>query len=296
MSRSMVAALAWGGVVLAGALWGAGALVAQWLMAGGMAPHTLALARFALGLPLLWWWHWRQRPACGAALRMTGRERLLVAGTGAAMALNVSCWFAGIEVLGAALPTIISICCAPAIVAGVAALRGWERLTPRVAAALLLALGGVLLVAVAPGGLALPARYAAGIAWSLASAVLHAAVVLGNARMPARIPAVTASAWGMTAAALCMLPVAALQGLHGPAGAQAWLGLAYTGVVTTSIAYLLFAWGARRLGPTAAGVCTLVEPLVATLLAAWLFAHPLAPQQWLGAVLLAAAMVLLTRS
>jgi DME family drug/metabolite transporter len=199
-------------------------------------------------------------------------------------------------VLGAALPTIISICCAPVIVAVVSALRGWERLTARVAAALLLALGGVGLIAIPAGGWLLPANYAAGITWSLASAVLHAVVVLGNARMPARIPAVTASAWSMTAAALCMLPIAAVQALAWPASAADWLGMAYTGVVTTSVAYLLFAWGARRLGPTAAGVCTLVEPLVATLLAAWVFAQPLVPQQWLGALLLAAAMVLLTRS
>ncbi|KAB2893147.1 MAG: EamA/RhaT family transporter, partial [Burkholderiaceae bacterium] len=49
-------ALAWGGVVLAGALWGGGAPVAQQLMAGGMAPSSLTLARFGLGLPLLLAW------------------------------------------------------------------------------------------------------------------------------------------------------------------------------------------------------------------------------------------------
>ncbi|WP_269759460.1 hypothetical protein [Variovorax sp. E3] len=57
----MSAALAWGGVLLAGALWGGGALVAQFLIQGGVAPQSLSLARFALGLPLLWWLHWRAR-------------------------------------------------------------------------------------------------------------------------------------------------------------------------------------------------------------------------------------------
>jgi drug/metabolite transporter (DMT)-like permease len=59
MNARMSAALAWGGVLLAGALWGGGALVAQFLIDGGIAPQSLSLARFALGVPLLWWLHWR---------------------------------------------------------------------------------------------------------------------------------------------------------------------------------------------------------------------------------------------
>jgi len=104
-----------------------------------------------------------------------------------------------------------------------------------------------------------------------------------------------ASALGMTAAAACMALLALPQGVTWPVGAAGWLGVAYTGLVTTSLAYLLFAWGARRLTPTAAVVGIMVEPLVATLLAAWLFASPIAARQWLGALLLAAALVPLTR-
>jgi drug/metabolite transporter, DME family len=119
--------------------------------------------------------------------------------------------------------------------------------------------------------------------------------VLGNARMPARVPAVTASAWGMTAAALCMLAVAVPAGITWPDGGAQWLGVGYTGVVTTSVAYLAFAWGARRLSPTAAVVGTLIEPLVAALLAAALFSQAMTPRQWAGALLLAGAMLLLVR-
>ncbi|MNU07825.1 EamA-like transporter family protein [compost metagenome] len=66
-------------------------------------------------------------------------------------------------------------------------------------------------------------------------------------------------------------------------------------MATTSVAYLAFAWGARRLPPTAAVVGTLVEPLVAAWLAALWLAQPMAPRQWLGAALLAGAMLLLVR-
>ncbi|MDQ0035754.1 DME family drug/metabolite transporter [Variovorax boronicumulans] len=296
----MSAALAWGGVLLAGALWGGGALVAQFLIDGGIAPQSLSLARFALGVPLLWWLHWRaQRMAQSADAHwrhLTRREQFQVVGTGAAMALNVSCWFAGIAHLGAALPTVISICCAPVIVALVSVARGYEPFGLRLLGGLVLALAGVaLLVMPAKGWGPLPAGHAAGLAWSFASAFCYALVVLGNARMPVRVPAVTASAWGMSVAALCMLAVAWPSGITWPSGAAQWLGAAYTGVVTTSVAYLAFAWGARRLSPTAAVVGTLIEPLVAALLAALLFAEPMAPRQWLGAVLLAVAMLLLMR-
>jgi DME family drug/metabolite transporter len=297
----MSAALAWGGVLLAGALWGGGALVAQFLIDGGIAPQSLSLARFALGVPLLWWLHWRAertRPS-SANVRwrhLTRREQFQVVGTGAAMALNVSCWFAGIVHLGAALPTVISICCAPVIVVLVSVARGYERFGLRLVAGLVLALAGVaLLVMSADGWGPLPAGHAAGLAWSFGSAFCYALVVLGNARMPVRVPAVTASAWGMSVAALCMLAVAWPTGITWPSGTAQWLGAGYTGVVTTSVAYLAFAWGARRLSPTAAVVGTLIEPLVAALLAALLLTQPMAPRQWAGAVLLAGAMLLLMR-
>ena len=297
MNARMTAALAWGGVLLAGTLWGGGALVAQFLIDGGMAPQSLSLVRFALGVPLLWWLHRRaQQPAGARWSGLSRREQFQVAGTGAAMALNVSCWFAGIAHLGAALPTVISICCAPTIVALVSVLRGYERLGLRLLVGLVLALAGVaLLVMPASGWSPLPAGHAAGLAWSFGSAFCYALVVLGNARMPERVPAVTASAWGMSAAALCMLAVAWPVGITWPSGTAQWLGAGYTGVVTTSVAYLAFAWGARRLSPTAAVVGTLIEPLVAALLAAWLLAQPMAQQQWSGAVLLALAMLLLMR-
>jgi DME family drug/metabolite transporter len=47
------------------------------------------------------------------------------------MALSVVSWFAGIAVLGAALPTVIAICCAPVLVALVSVVCGFERMTRR---------------------------------------------------------------------------------------------------------------------------------------------------------------------
>ena len=288
--------LAWGGVLLAGLLWGIGAIVAQSVMQSGMSAYSLSLARFALGLPLLWLWHIRQNAGKTENVAWAGlsmRNRRLILFTGLAMALNVTCWFAGIELIGATLPTVISICCAPILVAIFSVLRGYELLNGQLMSGLGLAVGGVALIVVT-NGVYLPANYALGLVWSFSSAILYAVVVLGNARMPKEVPATTVSAWSMTAATVFMAVVSAVRGIDLPSTTVVWLQVGYTGVVTTSVAYLAFSWGARHLPPTSAVVGTLVEPLAAAVLAAWIWNQPLTGQQYFGATLLAAAMWVLS--
>ncbi len=53
---------------------------------------------------------------------------------------------------------------------------------------------------------------------------------------------------------------------------------------------LAFNWGAARVSPTLLTVATLVEPLTAVLLAAWLLHETLQPLQGPGAVLMLAAI------
>ncbi len=159
-----------------------------------------------------------------------------------------------------------------------------------------LALGvvGVALIVVTRD-FVLPHDYLMGLVWSFSSAFLYAMVVLGNARMPKNVPSVTASAWSMTAATIFMLLVCGIQGITLPHTPLAWLQVGYTGIVTTSIAYLAFAWGARNLPPTSAVVGTLIEPLAAAVLAAWLWNQQLTAQQYAGALSLGLAMYALSR-
>lgn len=290
-------AKAWWCVLLAGFLWGVGALVAQSAMDAGISPHTLSLARFALGLPLLWLWHGRQDMHIKRQSRwnqLPWQGRLHIVWTGLAMAANVTCWFLGIERIGATLPTVISICFAPVLVAVFSVARGYEPLSARLVCGLVLGVAGVALIVVT-GDFVLPQDYRMGLIWSFSSALLYALVVLGNARMPKEVSSVTASAWSMTAATIFMALVCAVQGVTLPHTPLVWLQVGYTGIVTTSIAYLAFAWGARNLPPTSAVVGTLVEPLAAAILAAWLWNQQLTAQQYAGALALAFAMYVLSR-
>jgi drug/metabolite transporter, DME family len=105
-------------------------------------------------------------------------------------------------------------------------------------------------------------------------------------------------------------PVGTMGGLFGLAAAFSvplllagdigWLatpsGLAmalWLGVVTTTVAYLLFAWGLRRLPAATVSTLTLGEPLTATLLGILLLGERLPPVAIVGLVVLAAGLTIL---
>jgi len=268
----------------AGFLWGTGALVVDVLVsAHGFTPAHISFLRFAIGAAVLLLVFGRRIP--WARLRA-------VAGTvgvaGLAMAGYVLCWFLGIEQIGPAVPTLIALCLPPVLVTLVAVLRGQERLDRQIVGVLAAALAGTALV-VAPhggGGPVANAGLLAGIGFSVASAVLYAGFTLVSGRLSTTLGAGPATTCLTVVAAAAMALYALVQPLHWPQGLppQAWY--LYLGVVTAALALLAFSWGAARLSPTGLTVATLVEPLTAVLLSAWLLGQALAPAQWAGGLLL----------
>jgi DME family drug/metabolite transporter len=67
-----------------------------------------------------------------------------------------------------------------------------------------------------------------------------------------------------------------------------WLGL-----VTTTVAYLLFGMGLRVLQPGHIATLTLLEPAVATLLGVVVLREPLSLIGWIGCLLVMGALALL---
>lgn len=283
------AALALGAACGAGFLWGTGALVVNVLIARhGFTPENISFWRFAVGAVVLLALF--VRPALWPAVR----PRLaLLAGAGACMALYVLCWFMGIERIGAAIPTLIALCLPPVLVTLVALLRGRERADAGLAVVLAAAIGGTALLVLrhgASGAAVSSATLLAGVALSVASAVLYAAFTLVSGGLSQALGAGPAAACLTLVAALVMGLSALIRPLAWPEQVppQAWF--LYLGVVTAALALLAFSWGAARLSPTALTVATLVEPLTAVLLAALLLGERLAPAQWLGAALLLASI------
>jgi len=269
----------------AGFLWGTGALVVNLLIVRhGFSAETISFWRFVVGAVVLLAFF--GRPPLWRAL---ATQWPLVLGAGTAMAGYVLCWFLGIERIGAAVPTLIALCLPPVLVTLLAVARRHEQLDGSLVLILAGALAGTALIVFRKGS-AGPAvgntALAAGIGWSVLSALLYAGFTLVSGRLSTRLgagPATTA----LTVVAAAVIGLSALvRPLAWPleVAPEAWL--LYLGVVTAALALLAFTWGAARLTPTALTVATLVEPLTAVVLSALLLGEQLAAAQWLGAALL----------
>jgi DME family drug/metabolite transporter len=276
----------------AGFLWGTGALVVNVLIARhGFTPENISFWRFVVGAVVL--------------LAVFGRRSLwsavrphlaVVLAAGTCMALYVWCWFLGIERIGAAVPTLIALCLPPVLVTIVALLRGRERLDAGLLLVLAAATGGTGLIVLRHGGTAGAADAAAsgqlwaGVAFSVASAVLYAAFSMVSGGLSKALGAGPAAACLTVVAAAAMAFTGTHRSLAWPAevAPEAWF--LYLGVVTAALALLAFSWGAAHLSPTALTVATLVEPLTAVVLAALLLGEQLGAAQWVGAVLLLGAI------
>lgn len=279
----------------AGFLWGTGALVVNLLVQRhGQSPENISFWRFVVGALALVLVFGR---SAAVWRRLAPRARMLAL-AGACMALYVTFWFLAIARIGAAVPTLIALCLPPVLVTLLAVARGREQLDAALALWLVLALGGTTLVVMQHGGGVASAdttALIAGVALSIGSAVLYAAFTLvsgGLSRTLGAGPstmALTIGAAGVTALGALYTPLA----WPGSWAPEAWM--LYLGLVTAALALLAFNWGAARLTPTTLTVATLVEPLTAVLLAAWLLGERLGPWQWLGAAAMLAAIAGLGR-
>jgi drug/metabolite transporter, DME family len=200
-------------------------------------------------------------------------------------------FFAAVADTGVAVGTIVALGSAPTL----AGLFEWalERRRPegRWAAATALACGGVVLLALSGGEASVSAP---GVALAVTAGAAYAVYTLAAKRLLAsgHAPeAVMGVAFGGGAVAL--LPALALSG---PGWLLASDGVAlalFLGIVPTTLAYLLFAHGLRRLTASETATLTLAEPLTAGMLGALVLSEQLSAASALGAGLVLAGMLVL---
>jgi DME family drug/metabolite transporter len=273
----------------AGFLWGTGALVVNLLISRfGLTAENVSFWRFVVGAIVLLAVFGRP----DFFRRVPVHAKLLLA-AGACMALYVLFWFLAIARIGAAVPTLIALCLPPVLVTLWSVARGRERLDTTLVALLTAALGGTALVVLrhsGPAGAVSTQAIVEGVLLSVGSALLYAVFTLVSGGLSKALGAGPATT-GLTVVAAATMGLAALYTpLAWPRELPPEAWLLYLGLVTAAIALLAFSWGAARLSPTALAVATLVEPLTAVLLAAWLLGEALVPLQWLGALLMLAAI------
>lgn len=246
-------------VLLAAMLWGTTG-AAQSLAPAGLSPYWVGALRLAVAsvfFAALAWHDWRARGA-----RLHG-GRVLLAGACVA-AYNLS-FFAGVKTAGVALGTALAIGSGP-IWAGLLQAALLRRLpAPTWWLGTLLGVAGGAAMAL-DGGASVRAPLS-GVALCLLAGLAYAVYALANKRLVAQAGPATVNLAVFGTAGLLSLPVAALLGGPLTLGPQTWGVVAYLGLVTTGLAYLLFSAALHHISGATGVTLALAEPVTAFALA-----------------------------
>jgi DME family drug/metabolite transporter len=219
----------------------------------------------------------------------------LCAALGLAMAAYQVCYFRAVTLVGVAVAALLAICSAPLLIAVLAAVFLGERLTPVVRLSLGMAVAGTALLVVGPRGLDdIAGHFGLGALLALGAGVSYAVYAVAAKGLLARVAPLAVAAITFTLAAVFLAPALLAEAAPARAVSAGWPLLVYLGVGPTAIAYALFTAGLRRVTATAAGIVSLLEPLTATTLGLLVFGERLGAVGLAGALLLLAALPLLT--
>ena len=276
-------------LVLASLLWGTTGTAASFLP-DDVSPLATGAATMTIGGLLLF--AVSARPAIEAIRDVASRRWLLLGAVG--VVVYPLAFYSSMDLAGVAIGNVVSLGTGPVF----AALLEWlfERrgLSLLWAACTAVAIGGVALLAVgghgaAGGGSVIQGvllGFVAGLAYALYTYCSSRAI--GTGRRPR---AVMGGMFGLGAVPL--IPLLALLGAPLLQSAQTVGISAYLALGPMFLAYLLFGVGMRTLRSTTATTITLLEPVVATLLAVLIVGERLDPIGWLGLALILVAVTVL---
>lgn len=264
---------------LAPAIWGTTYIVTTELLPPDH-PLTLALLRgLPAGLLLLLWV--RQVP---------GREwwgRVLILG-----AFNFSIFWTLLFVAAVRLPGGVAATVAaiqPLIVVLLARALMATPLRPVALVAAVTGMAGVALLILTPAARLDPIGILAGLGGALSMAM---GTVLTRKWQPP-VPALTFTAWQLTAGGLLLLPVVLVVETPLPPLTPAnWAGFLWLSVFGAALSYALWFRGIARLGPSAASLLGFLSPTSAVLLGWVLLDQSLGLAQVAGVVLVLASVAL----
>ena len=293
------------GLLLAAAaatLWGTVGIASKMLPDGvTLSSFHLGFARLAIAAPLLVLF---SAIVLGRGLWAIGAHAWpWIAAVGVLAACYQFCLFVSLEQLGVARTALLTVCLPPVLIAGASALVWHERPSAPTTGVLLLALGGLMLVAgssrsidIVPGAAPL-----LGVATGTVAAMVFA-LLSGLARKLARrVHPLQAVSFGFLVGAVLLAPIVVLSGpaeltvsWGAATTAQLILVLVYLGAVPTALAYVCYFYGMQLSQTATSGItATLIEPAIAVLLAAGLLGEHLSPAAWLGVACLSFATIVL---
>ena len=277
-------------LVLASLLWGTTGTAAHFFPAD-VSPLAVGASTMAVGGALLFLTSLR---GSVAAIRDPLARRWLLIGAIGVVVYPLA-FYTSMDLAGVAIGNVVSLGTGPVFAALLEWLWERHRLSLRWSICTAVAIGGIVLLAIGgdgdagpdvPLGIALGAL--AGFAYALYTYASSRAIGTGQGSR-----AVMGAMFGL--GAIPLVPV--LVALGAPL-LQSWqtVGLAsYLAVGPMFVAYLLFGVGMRSLRSTTATTITLLEPVVATVLAVTIVGERLGVVGWVGlAAILVAVTVLVT--
>lgn len=271
--------------LLSAAGFGAMAIFGKLAYEEGVEVGDLLLVRFAMAAAVL------LAVAAGrGALRGLSRRAVLVplAMGAVGYATQSGLFFSALERMDASLLALV-LYTYPALVCAGAVLLGRERASRRRVVALLAASAGAALVL---AGAASGSIDALATAMGFGAALAYTTYILVGDRVVTGVAPLALAALVCAGAASTFAVAALVRG--GPDlafGAAGWGWIGAIALVSTVGAILTFFAGLARVGPSAAAILSVLEPVVTVALAAAAFGESLAPVQLAGGALVLAAVV-----
>ncbi|WP_372966101.1 DMT family transporter [Marinobacter sp.] len=288
-------------IALASLFWATTSIVAKFLFNGTeLEPITLGFLRLIVALPFFWLLMRREQrqlrrvhpgeKASGSSLRTLGWRALLpLAALGLFQAIYQGSYLLAVDLTGAGIATLISLCLPPVMVAILAAPILGEKPTLLTILAAIGAIAGTAMLVVSDIDTAGTLRLA-GLLMALLASAVYTGFTLTSRYNSAGTPVFTTAFICFLTAAILLLPAVMIgDGFSGIKTMEFrhWLMVGYIGVVPTCIGYVCFFTGMKTTPATLSSIIVTLEPLFVALLA-WLFLGEI-----LGATGIAGALILI---
>lgn len=232
------------------------------------------------------------------SLRLLMRFRVLLLIGGASVAVYPLAFYGSMRLAGVAIGTVVTIGSAPLFSALIELAFDRTPLTRRWMAGALVGVAGIVLLASAkgmPGGPVDGEGVFAGILCGIVGGLTYALYSWVARRLMLRgVPSPAAMGATFGIGGLLLMPVLVATG--GPFLAS-WTNLAvgaYMAIIPMFMGYVAFGFALARISASMAITITLVEPVVAAVLAVAIVGERMQPSGWLGAVLVICCLVFVT--
>jgi len=209
------------------------------------------------------------------------------------MAVFQYLYFSSIRLTGVAIGTVVAIGSAPVFSGLIEWVIVKRRPTGVWLSATVLAIVGCSLLFLNQEGVVVNPL---GIASSLGAGLLFALYALVNKDVLDRVPTVPAVAVIFSLSALMLLPFLFLFEMEGLFTGRSITVVLYLGIAATSVAYILFSTGLKRIPSSSAVTLSLAEPLTAALLSVVVVGERHDVTSWVGITMLLGGILVLTLS